>query len=103
MTEKQRFETGTVFKTRGKAPRTCTVVDVLKTYNSSGKLVCIRYVATYEFCGQRMASEFTDTTIAMGLPEQYWLCTCGNRFTGDECDACAKSPYSQDDHIPGPM
>ena len=61
------YAIGTQFKTRGKCPRVCTVVDILKTYNSAGELVKIRYVATHEFSGQTVTdSDVVAATIAMG-------------------------------------
>jgi len=63
-----KFTIGTQFKTRGKAPRLCTVVDVLKTFNSAGELVSIRYVATHECLGQAVKdTDVVETTVAMGL------------------------------------
>jgi len=63
-----RYGVGTTFKTRGKAPRLCTVVDALKTFNLAGELVKVRYVATHEFCGQVVFdSDVGDTSITMGL------------------------------------
>lgn len=68
MTTTQRFQIGQQFKTRGKAPRLCTITDVLRTYNSADELVSLRYVATHEFMGQTLTSrDVCDTTIAMGL------------------------------------
>ena len=62
------YEIGTKFKTRGKAPRFCEVVDVLKTYNSKGELVKTRYVATHDFMGQKVTDyDLVATTIAMGI------------------------------------
>lgn len=64
----QRFPIGTQFYTRGKAPQLCTVTDVLRTYNSAGVLVALRYVATHQFCGQTLTDrDVVDTTIARGL------------------------------------
>ena len=58
---------GTKFKTRGKAPRECTVVDIFKTYNSAGDLVSTRYEASHEFMGQTVVShDICATTITMG-------------------------------------
>lgn len=58
---------GTQYKTRGKAPRLCTVTDILKTYNSKGELVKIRYVATHTFLGQTVTNDdVVETTIRMG-------------------------------------
>jgi hypothetical protein len=62
-----RFRVGHQFTTRGKAPRTCTVIDILKTYDLKGNLVQVRYVATHEFMGQTLTdSNVCDATIAMG-------------------------------------
>lgn len=64
------FAIGTQFKTRGKAPKLCTVVDILKTYNSKNELVQVRYVATHQFMGQTVTDrDVPATTIAMGLVE----------------------------------
>lgn len=63
-----RFPIGTKFKTAGKHPRLCTVIDILKTYNSMGDLVSIRYVATHDFSGQMVTDrDVVDATIARGL------------------------------------
>jgi hypothetical protein len=65
---KPMFAIGTQFKTRGKHPRLCTVIDVLKTFNSKDELVQVRYVATHEFAGQLIADrDVCATTIKMGL------------------------------------
>lgn len=62
-----KYRIGQQFKTRGKAPRVCTVVDILKTFNNAGDLVQLRYVATYEFLGQTVTDrDVPETTIAMG-------------------------------------
>lgn len=58
---------GTQFKTRGKYPRKCTVVDIHTTTNHAGEVVKVRYVATHSFMGQIITdSDVTETTIAMG-------------------------------------
>ena len=63
-----RFKPGTTFMTRGKHPRTCTVTDVLTTYNLAGAVVKLRYVAVHDFCGQPVIDvDVVDTTIARGL------------------------------------
>lgn len=62
------FKIGTVYKTRGKSPRICTVVDILKTYNHLGELVSIRYVSTHECLGQLVFNyDVVATTIKMGI------------------------------------
>ena len=59
---------GTVFITRGKYPKTCRVIDILKTYNAQGELVQTRYVATHPFAGDVVVDrDVCGTTIAMGL------------------------------------
>jgi len=64
------YAIGTQFKTRGKSPKLCTVVDVLKTYNAAGALVQTRYVAEHQFMGQTVTDrDVCDTTIAMGYIE----------------------------------
>ena len=50
--QEPKFIIGTKYKTRNKAPRLCTVVDIYKTYNADGELVRVRYVSTHAFCGQ---------------------------------------------------
>ena len=68
MNETPRFAIGTTFKTRGKHPRECTVVDIYKTYNSANELVEFRYVAEHYFMGQKITDRHVgDTTIARGL------------------------------------
>lgn len=68
MTERVQHAIGTRFKTRGKHPRDCTVVDVLRTFNSMSELVKVRYVATHEFAGQTVTDrDVVAVTIARGL------------------------------------
>ena len=64
------YPIGTKYKTRGKAPRLCEVVDILKTYNLAGELVKTRYVAVHDFMGQKVTDyDVVKTTISMGLCE----------------------------------
>lgn len=64
------YAIGTRFKTGGKHPRLCTVTDILKTYNSKGELVRVRYVATHDFLGQSVAdNDVCAVTIARGLAQ----------------------------------
>jgi hypothetical protein len=59
---------GTTYKTRGKHPKTCTVTDILRTYNNAGECVQVRYIATHDFLGQVVTDrDVIHTTIAMGL------------------------------------
>lgn len=67
MSTEQRYQVGQQFKTRGKAPRICTVTDVLRTYNSANELVRLRYVATHQFMGQTLTDiDVCNTTIDLG-------------------------------------
>jgi hypothetical protein len=68
MVIEQRYPIGTQYRTRGKAPRLCTVTDIYRTFNSAGELVRLRYVATHDFCGQTLTEiDVVQTTIDMGL------------------------------------
>lgn len=68
MPERQpKFDVGTRFKTRGKKPRHCTIVDIYRTYNVAGELVRLEYVATHTFAGQSISERVSETTVAMGL------------------------------------
>lgn len=69
--EPHQFEIGTTFKTRGKHPKVCTVIDRLSTYNNCNELVKIRYVATHEFIGQTVTDyDVCETTIKLGVIEK---------------------------------
>jgi len=60
-----KFSIGQKFKTRGKSPKVCTVQDILRTYNSKGEMVKLRYVATHDFMGQEVVDyDVCETTIA---------------------------------------
>lgn len=62
-----RFAIGAQYMTRGKAPRLCTVIDIHRTYNSSGEMVKLRYVSTHAFCGQTLTDyDVVETTICLG-------------------------------------
>ena len=63
-----KFLIGTKYKTRGKSPKECTVIDILKTYNHKNELVSIRYVSSHDFMGQKVIDrDVVETTITMGL------------------------------------
>lgn len=63
-----RYPVGTKFKTRGKAPKVCTIVDHYITTNLKGEIVKECYVATHEFLGQTITDhDVVATTIARGL------------------------------------
>jgi len=58
---------GKQFKTRGKHPKLCTVVDVHKTYNRDGELIRTRYVSQHEFLGQTVTTyDIPSVTILRG-------------------------------------
>ena len=62
---KTKYPIGTRFTPRGgKKPKPEeTVEDILKTYNAKDELVKIRYVCSHEFCGQRVRSEYPQTSL----------------------------------------
>jgi hypothetical protein len=65
---KPQYEIGQQFKTRGKHPKICTIVDIYTTRNGKGELVHFRYVATHEFMGQIMTDcDIPEATVSMGL------------------------------------
>lgn len=46
----------------------CLLPKFLRTFNSADELVKVRYVAAYQFAGQRMTDyDVCETTVAMGL------------------------------------
>jgi hypothetical protein len=60
---------GTQWRTRGKHPRRCTVIDILKTYNHEGTLVKTEYLSTHQFMGQPLQRVDVATSIKMGWLE----------------------------------
>ena len=62
------YPVGTQFKTRGKAPKLCTVEDQLYTYNSEGELVGFKYVASNVTLGQKVYDyDVSPATVVRGL------------------------------------
>lgn len=62
------YPIGTQYRSSGREPRLCTVVDVWKTYNHAGELVSTRYVSTHPFMGQQVTErDVVAVTIAKGL------------------------------------
>ena len=58
---------GKQFKTRGKHPKLCTVVDVHKSYDKDRELVRTRYVSQHEFLGQTVTTyDIPSVTILRG-------------------------------------
>lgn len=63
-----QYPIGTQFTTGGKAPKLCTVIDVLTTTNLAGDVVKVRYVAVHTFLGQLITDhDVCAVTIARGL------------------------------------
>lgn len=57
---------GKQYKTRGKHPKLCTVIDVHTTYNKDGEKVKTRYVSEHDFLGQKVIDKDVRlTTILM--------------------------------------
>ncbi len=68
MEREPKFTVGTQYKTRGKHPHICTIIDIHKTYNIAGELVKLRYVSTHELLRQTIVdSDVCETTVAMGV------------------------------------
>lgn len=64
----KEYPIGTIYQTRGKYKKICTIVDILKTYNSKNELVRIRYISTYLFLGQLVYDrDVIHTTVTMGV------------------------------------
>ena len=71
MTTFIRYSIGTKFKSGGKNPRECTVIDIYRTYNSENELVKLNYVAVHDFLGQKVTDrEVCQSTIDRGLISQ---------------------------------
>ena len=61
------YPVGTKFMSIGKYPKECTVIDVLKTYNSKNELVDVSYNATHNFLGQEITHKYLpEASIARG-------------------------------------
>jgi len=57
---------GKQYKTRGKHPKLCTVVDVHTTRNQKGEIVKVRYVSEHVFLNQKVIDkDVGKTTILM--------------------------------------
>ena len=67
MTIDAEYPIGTTFTPRGKNKAVHTVIDIYKTYNSSGVLVKTMYVTVHRTCGQQVVEQVPTTTIAMSL------------------------------------
>lgn len=63
-----RFPVGTLYKSSGKYPRVCKVVDYHITKNMKGEIVRERYVTEHEFLGKSIKEfDITETEIARGV------------------------------------
>ncbi len=68
---KPKYKIGTRYKTRGKHPRICTVVNIHHTYDLNGELIKTRYVSEHEFLGQVVTDfDVPQVTIDMGLIDE---------------------------------
>lgn len=62
------YPIGTKFISIGKYPKECTVIDVLKTYNSKNELVEVNYNAAHNFLGQEVIQKYLpEASIARGI------------------------------------
>ena len=63
-----QFKIGTKYQSTGKRKDICTVIDILKTYNSNNILVQVRYVSEHDFMGQVVRDyDVIGATIARNL------------------------------------
>jgi len=64
-----RFRIGQRYRTRHRHPKTCTIVDIHRTYNDAGWLVRVEYVATHAAASGQLVTDYhvPDSTVAMGL------------------------------------
>ena len=57
---------GKQYKTRGKHPKICTVVDEHTTFDKDGRIIKVAYVSEHEFLGQSVTTrDVCRTTILM--------------------------------------
>jgi hypothetical protein len=64
------YPIGTKFMSIGKYPKECTVIDVLKTYNSKNELIEVSYNAVHNFLGQEVIQKYLpEASIARGIFE----------------------------------
>ena len=69
MNRQPKFEIGLTFKHHArKHNNELTIIDIYKTYNSSGELVKFTYVCSHNFLGQSVIDyDINETTIARSL------------------------------------
>ena len=58
---------GTRFKTRGKHPKECEVIDIHTTRNIAGDIVKTEYHCQHDFLGQKITHNECAVTILRGL------------------------------------
>lgn len=62
-----RYKIGQKYIPAGRHGKECTVIDILKTYNSKNELVTVRYISTHEYLGQTIINyDVCDSTIFRG-------------------------------------
>ena len=64
--KKDDIKIGMKFLSSGKNKRLCTVIDILKTYNSKNELIRTMYLEEHEFSGQILKSEVNCVSIQRG-------------------------------------
>ena len=62
-----QIQIGTKFTMRNKRKDQCTVIDILKTYNSKKELVKTMYLCEHDFLGQKVKHQENDTTIQLAV------------------------------------
>jgi hypothetical protein len=62
-----KYKIGTVFLTRHRHPRKCTVIDIYRTFNSKNEEVDMKYVTVHETLGQQVRdTNVPETSIQLG-------------------------------------
>lgn len=51
----------------GKIKYTCTVIDILRTFNENNEIVNVEYVYEYKFCEQIIKATCPHTTVILNL------------------------------------
>lgn len=64
--QKEDIKIGVQFLSSGKNKRVCTVIDILKTYNSKNELIKTSYIEQHDFCGQTLKSEVVSVSVQRG-------------------------------------
>tara|TARA_R110000822_G_scaffold2258_4_gene10856 strand:+ start:214 stop:447 length:234 start_codon:yes stop_codon:yes gene_type:complete len=64
--KKENIKIGVKFLSSGKNKIVCTVIDILKTYNSKNELIKTTYIEQHLFCGQNIKSEVVAVSVQRG-------------------------------------